>query len=138
MNILNIEPFKLEHSPWIQMQSLINECYTAPPCDVFQRVLSSTYAQQRLWLATHNNTVQGMIMLAPHSKGGHLETLAVSPKVRRQGIAKKLVRRLFEDTSSHGPCIISLTTRIPDFFANLGFIPNGQLVDGTTAMTIFL
>jgi hypothetical protein len=34
--------------------------------------------------------------------------------------------------------MVSLTTRIPQFFEPLGFKPCGQLDDGSTAMLVFL
>ena len=79
-----------------------------------------------------------MVMLSPHSKGGHLDNLAVAPVARGQGVGQALVQRLLADTAGSGATMVSLTTRIPVFFEPLGFQPCGQLPDGSTAMLVLL
>jgi ribosomal protein S18 acetylase RimI-like enzyme len=129
----------LESAPWQQLQPLLDTCFARPPRDVFERVLAATHRRQRLWIAMADSSeLLGMIMLSPHSKGGHLDNLAVMPEARGQGVGQALVQRLLADTASSGPAMVSLTTRIPEFFEPLGFQPCGHLTDGSTAMLVFL
>ena len=131
--------YSLEAAPWQQLQQLLDACFPRPPCDVFERVLAASHRRQRLWLAVGTSgELLGMVMLCPHSKGGHLDTLAVAPHARGQGVGKALVHRLIADTSLAGPGMVSLTTRIPEFFEPLGFQHCGQLADGSTAMMVLL
>ena len=88
--------------------------------------------------ATDAGGVLGLVMLSPHSKGGHLENLAVAPSARGRGIGQHLVQALLQAVGHDGPAMVSLTTRIPRFFSPFGFQPCGQLADGSTAMLILL
>lgn len=125
----------LELAPWKQLQLLLDICYPRPPRDVFERFLAGSHSRQRLWLAySSTSSLLGMVMLCPHSKGGHLDNLAVSPEARGQGVGQSLVLRLLADTAKSGPSMVSLTTRIPGFFEPLGFQTCGHLPDGSTAM----
>ena len=129
----------LEDAPWQQLQLLLESCFTRPPRDVFERVVSLSHRSQRLWIAcTANGDVLGMVMLSPHSKGGHLDNLAVAPCARGRGIGHALVRRLLSDIASTGPAMVSLTTRIPEFFEPFGCKICGQLTDGSAAMFVLL
>jgi ribosomal protein S18 acetylase RimI-like enzyme len=128
----------LELAPWQQLQSLLDACYPRPPRDVFERVVAASHRHQRLWLASDAAGVLGLVMLSPHSKGGHLENLAVAPSARGRGIGLQLVQALLQAVGHEGPAMVSLTTRIPRFFSPLGFQPCGQLADGSTAMLILL
>jgi predicted N-acetyltransferase YhbS len=129
----------LEAVPWQQLQPLLDACFPLPPRDVFERVVAASHRRQRLWLAIGaSGEVFGMVMLCPHSKGGHLDNLAVAPQARGQGMGLALVERLIADTSLAGPGMVSLTTRIPQFFEPLGFQHCGQLADGSTAMMVLL
>ncbi len=129
----------LEAAPWQQLQPLLDACYPRPPRDVFERVVAATHRRQRLWIAAaEGGELLGMVMLSPHSKGGHLDNLAVAPQARGQGVGQALVQRLLSDIAATGPVMVSLTTRIPQFFKPLGFQPCGQLADGSTAMMVLL
>jgi N-acetylglutamate synthase-like GNAT family acetyltransferase len=128
----------LELSPWQQLQRLLDTCYPQPPRDVFERVVAASHKRQRLWLASDADGVLGLVMLSPHSKGGHLENLAVAPSARGRGIGQQLVQALLQAAGQEGPAMVSLTTRIPRFFSPSGFQPCGQLADGSTAMLILL
>jgi ribosomal protein S18 acetylase RimI-like enzyme len=128
----------LDQAPWQQLQSLLDECYSRPPRDVFERVVAASHRRQRLWLASNGDAVLGLVMISPHSKGGHLENLAVAPSARGRGIGQQLVQALLEAVGQAGPALVSLTTRIPSFFSPFGFHPCGQLADGSTAMMILL
>jgi ribosomal protein S18 acetylase RimI-like enzyme len=70
-----------------------------------------------------------MVMLCPHSKGGHIDNLALDPEARGQGVAHALVQLLLADTAATGPAVVSLSTLIPQFFKPLGFQPCGKLTD---------
>ena len=134
-----LSEFSLESAPWQQIQPLLDSCYPSPPRDVFTKVLSGSHIRQRLWLAqSPTGEWLGMVMLSPHSKGGHLENLAVIPAARGKGVGQALVMQLLSDVSSLGPAIVSLTTRVPTYFEFLGFRCVGQLTDNSKAMVIFL
>ena len=133
-----VKEVSLEKVPWQQLQPLLDACYPMPPRDVFPRVIGGSHWRQRVWLAFNGLDLKGIVMLSPHSKGGHLENLAVHPCARGEGIARLLVQALIEQTSLTRPSIISLTTRIPDFFRPLGFQPFGQLSDGSTPMFMII
>ena len=129
----------LEAVPWLHLQPLLNACFPKPPRDVFERVVAATHRRQRLWIALGDSgELLGMVMLCPHSKGGHLDNLAVAPQARGQGVGQALVNRLISDTSLAGPGMVSLTTRIPQFFEPLGFQYCGQLADGSKVMMVLL
>jgi len=128
----------LELAPWQQLQPLLDACYPRPPRDVFERVVAASHRRQRLWLARDGDGLLGLVMLSPHSKGGHLDNLAVAPSARGRGIGQQLVQTLLQKVGQHGPAMVSLTTRIPSFFAPFGFQSCGQLADGSTAMLILL
>lgn len=130
-----ISEFDLSKAPWLSMKPLLDDCYPRPPMDVFGRVITLTHEKQRLWLAFDGATIIGMVMLSPHSKGGHLENLAVDPRYRGQGIAKELVKKLIDSMDETSSFLISLTTRIPRFFEPFGFTEyNRPLKDGSTVM----
>ena len=133
-----VQEVPLEQAPWQQLQPLLDICYPRPPRDVFSRVVAASHQRQRLWLVTEGETVIGMVMLSPHSKGGHLENLAVAPAARGHGYARLLVQTLLAHVGISGSTMVSLTTRITDFFASFGFQPCGLLSDGTTAMMVLL
>ncbi len=78
-----------------------------------------------------------MVVLSLHSKGSHLDNMAIAPHARSQGVDQVLVLRLLSDAASSGPTMVSHTTRIPEFNAPLGFQPCGNLCDGSTAMLVY-
>lgn len=128
----------LDQIPWQQLQSVLDTCYPRPPRDVFQRVVASSHQSQRAWLAMDESSLVGIVMLSPHSKGGHLENLAVHPEARGRGIGQQLVQALLKSIAEGGPALVTLTTRIPAFFASFGFQSCGELEDGSTAMLLLL
>ena len=131
----SIDEKSCEAAPWISIQSLLEECYPQPPNNVFPLVLSGLLRRQRIWFAQSENKILGMVMLSPHSKGGHLENLAVMPAFRGNGIASALVLKLISNVNPDKSVMISITTRIPLFFEKLGFDHCGILNDGSHAMT---
>ncbi|HZU22727.1 MAG TPA: GNAT family N-acetyltransferase [Terriglobales bacterium] len=63
---------------------------------------------------------------ALHIYGPHLcevRSIAVSPRARRQGAGRRVVRSLIRDARRHNIGSICLFTRIPAFFERLGFAP---------------
>ena len=138
MDSSSVTEVALDQAPWQQLQPLLDVCYPRPPRDVFERVVAASHRRQRLWLASDADGVLGLVMLSPHSKGGHLDNLAVAPSARGRGIGQQLVQTLLQAVGQHGPAMVSLTTRIPAFFSPFGFQPCGQLADGSTAMLILL
>lgn len=138
MSLNSISEWSLDNLPWDQLHELLDTCYPRPPRDVFPRVVSSTHRSQRVWLAMDGTNLSGVVMLSPHTKGGHLDNLAVAPSARSRGVAKGLVCTLLDSVSSDGPAIVTLTTRIQSFFTPFGFQSCGQLKDGSTAMFLLL
>jgi len=128
----------LDQAPWQRLQPLLSACYPRPPQNVFEQLVAASHRRQRLWLASEGNGLLGVVMLSPHSKGGHLENLAVAPSARGRGIGQQLVKTLLQAAGQTHPAIVSLTSRIPHFFTPFGFQPCGQLTDGSTAMLIIL
>ena len=130
----------LTKAPWQQLQQLLDQSFRLPPRDVFERVVQASHRPQRLWIATspQGSALHGLVMLSPHSKGGHLDNLAVAPAGRGQGVGRALVQRLLADSAADGPAMISLTTRIPAFFSALGFQVVGPLGDAAIAMVQLL
>lgn len=138
MTTAKISECLLQDLPWHQLQHLLDTCYPRPPRDVFQLVVSASHQSQRVWLALDGESLVGVVMLSPHSKGGHLENLAVLPSGRGRGVAHLLVTRLLQSLCHTGPAMVTLTTRIPEFFSKFGFVHSGQLADGSIAMTLLL
>jgi N-acetylglutamate synthase-like GNAT family acetyltransferase len=135
-----IHELPLTKAPWQQIQQLLDQSFPLPPRDVFELVVQASHQPQRLWITTapKGGAVLGLVMLSPHSKGGHLDNLAVAPSARGQGVGRALVQRLLADSAVDGPAMISLTTRIPTFFSALGFQVVGPLGDAAIAMVQLL
>ena len=135
-----IHELPLTKAPWQQLQQLLDQSFPLPPRDVFERVVQASHRPQRLWIATspEGGTLQGVVMLSPHSKGGHLDNLAVVPSARGQGVGRALVQRLLADSAVDASVMISLTTRIPKFFSALGFQVVGPMGDASIAMVQLL
>jgi ribosomal protein S18 acetylase RimI-like enzyme len=131
-----IHELHLEKAPWQKIKQLLDQSYPLPPRDVFERIVQASHRPQRLWIATApvGCALQGMVMLSPHSKGGHIENLAVAPVARGQGVGTALVQALLAEIAVDGPSIISLTTRIPRFFSAMGFQVVGTMGDASIAM----
>ncbi len=90
-----IHELPLTKAPWQQLQQLLDQSFPLPPRDVFERVVQASHRPQRLWIATtpQGGALHGLVMLSPHSKGGHLDNLAVAPAARSKGIGCALVHR---------------------------------------------
>jgi len=138
MASITLHETALDQAPWLPLQTLLDASYTRPPRNVFERVVAASHRRQRLWMAMEGGSILGMVMLSPHSKGGHLENLAVAPSARGRGLGQQLVQALLDAAGAEGPAMVTLTTRIPAFFTPLGFQTCGQLADGTTSMLILL
>lgn len=131
---MKIEQHSLDELEWGDVRILIDDCYPNPPRDVFEKIIKGTFRQRRVWCAWSDGKLVGLIMLSPHSKGGHIENLCVIDKKRNQGVGKALVDTLIKDTLSCGPMMLSLTTRIPRYFEYYGFVKCGELSDGSVCM----
>ena len=127
MRITRVE--KLD-SFWPQLRALLNDCYPRPPRDVCD-LLGSLYREGfPAWLAEDAGQVVGFVCLIPNSKGGTLETLAVSPANQGDGVGSQLVDTLLAETTG----VVALTTRIPQYFAKFGFGEVLLLSDGSIFM----
>ena len=109
---------------------LLDRCYPAPPRDVLDRLRALYRSGDPLYTLETEGKVVGMVYCARHSKGGHLESLAVDPEYRGAGLGEKLVEALVADHSG----VISLTTRIPGFFKRFGFREVEALPDDSLFM----
>ena len=117
-----------------QLHRLLDLCYPNQPRDVFYRLVEQYRPGFPAWLALNEETsLIGFVHLAPNSKGGTLETLAVYPEYRGLGVARVLVRSLLKAT----PGLITLTTRIPDFFRHQGFEIIRSLPDASVLMIYY-
>jgi methionyl-tRNA formyltransferase len=112
------------------VKGLLDRCYPAPPRDVYDRLLALYRLGDPVYTAEINGSLAGIVHCARHSKGGHLETLAVDPAYRGLGLADILVSALLEDTDG----VVSLTTRIPAFFERHQFKSAATLNDGSVYM----
>lgn len=105
-------------------------CYPNPPRDVFDRLKSLYRSGDPVYTIENDARTVGFVYCSQHSKGGHLESLAVDPDFRGHGLADRLVMALLQDQTS----IVSLTTRIPKYFKRFGFQEWTQLKDGSIFM----
>lgn len=114
-----------------ELQSLLEICYPQPPKDVFYRLIEQYRVGFPVYLAlNHGDQVVGFVYLAPNSKGGTLESLAVHPKFQGLKLGQSLVKKLL----SENPGVIQITTRIPQFFEKLSFQRVTQLPDNSYFM----
>lgn len=109
---------------------MIDHCYPKPPQDVYSRIVNLYKLRDPVYTIEHNSEVIGFVYCSTHSKGGHLESLAVDPEYRDFGFATRLVETLVKDNKG----VISLTTRIPNFFEQLGFLKVQELYDQSVFM----
>lgn len=84
----SVAEVELEQASWRQLQWPLFSSYPRPPRDVFERVVAASHQSQCLWLASDADGVVGLVMFNPHSKGGHLENLAVAPSAQGRGIVQ--------------------------------------------------
>ena len=112
------------------MKALLDRCYPEPPRDVYDRLQQLYRPGDPVYTAEINGHLAGIVHCARHSKGGHLETLAVDPAYGGAGLADDLVNALLGDTDG----VVSLTTRVPAFFERHQFRPMATLNDGSVYM----
>lgn len=112
------------------IKGLLDRCYPRPPRDVFARMVALYRPSDPLYTLEHDGHTVGMVYCARHSKGGHLESLAIDPDYRGLGLADRLVTTLVQDN----PGVISLTTRIPAYFERLGF----RAIEPLTDQSVFM
>lgn len=115
------------------IKGLLDRCYPRPPRDVFERMVALYRPGDPLCTLEHDGRTLGMVYCARHSKGGHLESLAVDPDYRGLGLADRLVKTLVQ----YNPGVISLTTRIPAYFERLGFRAIEPLIDQLVFMIAY-
>lgn len=112
------------------IKMLLDRCYPKPPRDVYARMQALYRPGDPVYTIEHGQQTVGMVHCARHSKGGHLESLAVDPDYQGLGLARWLVDTLVNDT----PGVVSLTTRIPDYFVRHGYRMIEWLDDGSCFM----
>ena len=128
---LQQDPSRILDGCFAELHALLDTCYPRPPRDVFYRFIERYRPGFPAWIArSADQQIIGFVHLAPNSKGGTLETLAVHPAHRGQGLARTLVQCLLDKTQG----VISLTTRIPDFFSALSFESICTLPDQSVLM----
>ncbi len=113
------------------LKELLDTCYPNPPRDVFYRLIEQYRIGFPAYVAVEENEkVIGFTYLAPNSKGGTLESLAVHPDFRGLQIGSDLVQHLLDKNRG----VIQITTRIPAFFEKLAFQSITQLPDNSYFM----
>lgn len=101
-----------------ELKNLLDLCYPKPPQNVFFLLMEQYRAGFPVYTAIEDSgKLVGFTYLNPNSKGGTLESLAVHPEFREQGLGSQLVTALLTQNSG----VIQITTRIPSFFERLGF-----------------
>ena len=106
------------HNILPDLKELLDICYPQPPRNVFYLLIEQYRVGFPVYIAVENSgKVIGFTYLAPNSKGGTLESLAVHPDFRNQNLGSKLVNTLLKENKG----VIQITTRIPRFFEKLGF-----------------
>jgi len=114
-----------------ELKDLLDTCYPNPPKDVFYRVIEQYRIGFPAYVAIdENEKIIAFTHLAPNSKGGTLENLAVHPDFRSLHIGSDLVQHLFLENRG----VIQITTRIPKFFEKLSFQSITQLPDNSYFM----
>lgn len=112
------------------VKRLLDRCYPKPPRNVWDRMLQYYKPGDPIYTLVHDTEIVGMVYCARHSKGGHLENLAVDPDFRGMGFGGWLIEALVQDN----PGVITLSTRIPKYFERFGFVPVRNLDDGAAFM----
>lgn len=86
------------------------------------------------YVATLNRTFAGFVIL--NLQGGfvgYLQTIAVAPQFRGQGVGAALVQfaeaRIFKDFANVFICVSGFNTRAQQFYARLGYETVGELRD---------
>ena len=116
-NLLGIYP---------KLHNLLDICYPKHPKDVFYRFIEQYRIGFPVYLAVNQGSqVVGFVYLAPNSKGGTLESLAVHPEFRGLKLGQSLVKKLLSENTG----VIQITTRVPEFFEKLSFQRVTQLPD---------
>ncbi|MBE9237323.1 GNAT family N-acetyltransferase [Anabaena aphanizomenioides LEGE 00250] len=106
------------HNILPDLKELLDICYPQPPQNVFYLLVEEYRRGFPVYIAIENSgKVIGFTYLAPNSKGGTLESLAVHPDFRNQNLGSELVNTLLKENKG----VIQITTRIPRFFEKLGF-----------------
>ena len=75
-------------------------------------MVAASHRRQHLWWASDGEGVVGLVMLSHHSKGGHLDNLAMAPRARGRGIGHQMVQTLLQAVGQNVSAMVSLTTRI--------------------------
>lgn len=122
--------YKQNNIPRGGVKTLIDRCYPKPPRDVYDRMLEAYKPGDPFYTLECKGQIIGMVYCSKHSKGGHLENLAIDPEYQKYGLGGLLVGTLIEDN----PGVITLTTRIPEYFTPYAFEKCGKLPDGSTCM----
>ncbi|MFG3817240.1 GNAT family N-acetyltransferase [Limnothrix redekei] len=113
------------------LKELLDTCYPKPPKDVFYRLIEQYRIGFPAYIAIDKNEkIIGFTYLAPNSKGGTLESLAVHPDFRSRQIGSDMIQLLLDEN----PGVIQITTRIPEFFERLAFKRITQLPDNSYFM----
>lgn len=117
---------------YLSIHSLLNASFPKEPRDVFYRFSESYKEGYPSWILVDEGLIKGMCFVIPNSKGGTLECVAIHPELWGHGAGRAIVERVIADYGG----LITLTTRIPEFYEKIGFKLFCDLKDGTKAMYI--
>jgi ribosomal protein S18 acetylase RimI-like enzyme len=124
-------------SLWRELTQWHREIYEDPtiggehPEDHFDKHLADV-GSNRLWVATHNSQVVGLIGLIVKGEEAEIEPLIVSKTHRRKGIGKQLIRTVVSETRSLRIKFLSVkpvarNTQAIKFFYRQGFKALGKI-----------
>lgn len=133
MNLLEIDGIHKVMSLrgfYVLIKNLLDSAYPKEPRDVFYRFAESYKEGYPAWLLVEDGAIEGMTFVVPNSKGGTLECMAVNPKLWGHGAGSELVDAVVNEISG----LLTLTTRIPEFYEKVGFSKIAVLKDGSVAM----
>lgn len=100
------------------------------PENYFDKYLSK-FGSNRLWVATNDSEVVGMVGLILDRYEAEIEPLIVSKTCRRRGIGTQLVDKVISEARKIGACLnaspVARNEEAIRFFHNLGFKNLGQV-----------
>ena len=114
-----------------KLEKLLDICFPLPPRNVFYLTLQNYKNGDPVYYAIDNEgDIIGFVYCSKNSKGGVLENIAVHPNFRNKGLGARLVDIFLNENKG----VITLTTRIPEFFRKKGFIDVEVLPDKSIFM----
>ncbi len=117
---------------WMELKEIFDDCFPLPPRDVFNKAVNLALTPPRIWVAKQDHTTVGCCMFIPHSKGGHIENLAVLSTYQGNRIGSCLVNSILHSLPPDQHYVITATSRAALFYESLGFSQYSTLDDGSS------